>query len=127
MRGGIVGFHHVLLAMPPGREDDARAFYVDSLGLREIEKPPELARRGGCWFRGEGIELHLGVEEGFRPARKAHPGLLVDGLDPLLERLAAGKVEAQWDTQLAGHRRCYVDDPFGNRIELIERVPAPAG
>jgi catechol 2,3-dioxygenase-like lactoylglutathione lyase family enzyme len=73
--------HHVLLACPPGTESASREFYSGVLGLTEIEKPSALARRGGCWFRGHGIELHLGVETDFRPARKAHPGLLVTGID----------------------------------------------
>src|SRR5207237_950795 len=79
-RHHVLGYRHVQLAMPPGEEPRAEAFYSGLLGLPRVEKPAELAGRGGCWFRGESIELHLGVEESFRPARKAHPAILVDGL-----------------------------------------------
>jgi catechol 2,3-dioxygenase-like lactoylglutathione lyase family enzyme len=120
-RPRLVGLHHVQLAMPEGEEDRARAFYRDVLGLAEIPKPEPLAGRGGCWFRSEqGLELHLGVEEGFRPARKAHPALLVEGLDALEELLLEGGLEVARDTELQGHRRFYASDPFGNRLELIE-------
>ena len=117
----LSGFHHVQLAMPSGEEPRAEAFYAGVLGLERVEKPAELEARGGCWFRGDGIELHLGVEQDFRPARKAHPALLVDGLEDLEQRLVERGVEVTRDTELQGHRRFYVDDPFGNRLELIER------
>ncbi|MFN2543208.1 MAG: VOC family protein [Actinomycetota bacterium] len=116
----IVGYHHVQLAMPSGGESRAEAFYGGLLGLERIEKPPELAGRGGCWFRGQGVELHLGVEDPFLAARKAHPALLVDGLDALEARLGEAGVEVTKDVELEGHRRFYAHDPFGNRIELIE-------
>jgi catechol 2,3-dioxygenase-like lactoylglutathione lyase family enzyme len=116
----ILGYHHVQLAMPPGEEPRAEAFYAGLLGLERVEKPPELAGRGGCWFRGPGIELHLGVEEPFHPARKAHPALLVEGLDELERTLRDAGVDVTADVQLEGHRRFYALDPFGNRIELIE-------
>jgi catechol 2,3-dioxygenase-like lactoylglutathione lyase family enzyme len=113
--------HHVQLAMPAGGERQARAFYGSVLGLTEIPKPEPLAGRGGCWFRsGQGVELHLGVEKDFRPDRKAHPALLVEGLDALEELLLEAGVEVARDTQLQGHRRFYASDPFGNRLELIE-------
>jgi catechol 2,3-dioxygenase-like lactoylglutathione lyase family enzyme len=113
--------HHVQLAMPAGGEGQARAFYGGVLGLAEIPKPEPLAGRGGCWFRSEdGVELHLGVEREFRPARKAHPALLVEGLDALEELLLEAGLEAARDTELEGHRRFYTLDPFGNRLELIE-------
>jgi catechol 2,3-dioxygenase-like lactoylglutathione lyase family enzyme len=115
----ILGFHHVQLAMPAGGEDDARRFYGGILGLDEVPKPPGLASRGGCWFRGGDVEIHLGVEEGFRPARKAHPALLVDDLDAMRDRLSAAGHEIILDGELQGHRRFYTADPFGNRIELI--------
>ncbi len=120
---GIVGLHHVQLACPPGSEDVSRAFYVDALGLTEVTKPPALAVRGGAWFRGAGVELHLGVEADFRPARKAHPGMLVQNLHELAERLSAQKIEVVWDDDFPGFARCYVDDPHGNRIELLEPLP----
>ena len=116
----IVGYHHVQLAMPPGEEPRAEAFYSGLLGLDRVEKPAELAARGGCWFRSDGVELHLGVEEDFRPARKAHPALLVDGLDELEARLRSAEIEIVEDVRLAAHRRFYVHDPFGNRLELIQ-------
>ena len=106
--------------MPPGEEPRAEAFYSGLLGLERVEKPPELAGRGGCWFRGGREEVHLGVEDPFRPARKAHPALLVEGLDELESRLRESGVEITSDVQLEGRRRFYVHDPFGNRLELIE-------
>jgi len=109
--------------MPPGEEPRAEAFYSGLLGLPRVEKPAELAARGGCWFRGEGIEVHLGVEEEFRPARKAHPAILVQGLDDLEAALKEGGVETTRDVELAGHRRFYANDPFGNRLEFLERLP----
>jgi catechol 2,3-dioxygenase-like lactoylglutathione lyase family enzyme len=116
----LVGYHHVQLAMPAGEEPRAEAFYAGLLGLERVDKPAELAARGGCWFRGDGIELHLGVEKDFRPARKAHPALVVEGLDELERRLVTHGVEIVRDVELDGHRRFYVNDPFGNRLELIE-------
>ena len=116
----VVGLDHIQLAMPAGREDDARAFYSAILGLPEMPKPEHLARRGGVWFEDGLVKLHLGVEADFRPARKAHPGLLVQGLEALLERLrSAGYVVTQVEP-LPGYHRAYVDDPFGNRLELME-------
>jgi catechol 2,3-dioxygenase-like lactoylglutathione lyase family enzyme len=109
--------------MPADEEDAAVKFYGYLLGLEQISKPPELAPRGGVWFKGPDIELHLGVEEGFRPAFKAHPALMVDGLDHLLTRLdTAGVRVVEDEVQLEGFHRVYVRDPFGNRIELIERI-----
>ncbi|MGH9052667.1 MAG: VOC family protein [Acidimicrobiia bacterium] len=116
----MVKLHHVQVAMPPGKEEEARAFYGGLLGLEEVAKPPALARRGGCWFRRGEVELHLGVEEDFRPARQAHAALLVDDLDGLAARLAESGFEPAWDSDLPGHRRLYTTDPFGNRLELLE-------
>jgi catechol 2,3-dioxygenase-like lactoylglutathione lyase family enzyme len=116
----IVGIDHVQLAMPPGREAEARAFYNGLLGLPEIAKPPELAKRGGTWFESSAVKIHLGVEADFRPARKAHPALLVRGLRALAERLREARVDVVEDP-LEGYFRVYVADPFGNRIELMER------
>ncbi|MBO2447014.1 VOC family protein [Actinomadura barringtoniae] len=118
----LTGVHHVQLAAPPGQEDAARAFYAGVLGLTEVPKPPELAARGGAWFRGPGVELHLGVENDFRPALKAHPGLLVSDLDGLGERLRAAGIEVRADGLFPGYRRFYADDPFGNRLEFLEPV-----
>jgi catechol 2,3-dioxygenase-like lactoylglutathione lyase family enzyme len=111
---------HVQLAMPAGGEDAARAFYSDALGLSEVTKPPHLARCGGCWFESGPVKIHLGVEAEFRPAKKAHPALIVSDLAALTERLAARGYRVVEDQPLEGYDRRYVDDPFGNRIELME-------
>lgn len=119
---GPIGLHHVQLAAPVGSEDRLRWFYGTVLGLTEVPKPPALAARGGAWFRSGALELHLGIEADFRPARKAHPGLLVDDLDALVTRLAGHGVGVDWDDNFPGFRRCYVADPHGNRLELLEPV-----
>lgn len=112
--------HHVQLACPPGAEEAARAFYVGLLGMSELPKPPALAGRGGCWFAGPGIELHLGVEDGFRPARKANPGLLWPDLDRLAERLVGAGYPVTWaNDELPGYRRFHTDDGHGNRLEFL--------
>jgi catechol 2,3-dioxygenase-like lactoylglutathione lyase family enzyme len=118
----VASIHHVQLAMPAGREAEARAFYDEILGIPEVAKPPNLVARGGCWFERGILRIHLGVEAEFRPARKAHPALLVHGLTELVARLGAAGYEARRDEPLVGFDRVYVDDPFGNRIELIEPV-----
>ncbi len=124
----LVGLDHVQLAMPEGREDDARRFYADVLGLREAAKPPNLARRGGAWFEGDGnLRVHLGVEQEFRPARKAHPAFLVRDLEGLAARLRAAGFQAIEDEPLPGFDRLYTNDPFGNRIELLEPKRKAAG
>ena len=115
----IIGLDHVQLAMPVGGEPRARRFYDGLLDIPEVDKPPELAVRGGCWFESERVKLHLGVEDGFRPARKAHPALLVADLVSLTDALREAGVEVRADEPLAGRERAYVDDPFGNRLELI--------
>ena len=120
----VRGIDHVQLAMPRGREDDARGFYADLLGLPEQPKPPNLAARGGCWFGAEGVQLHLGVEDGFRPAKKAHPALLVEDLPALVARLEQAGVEVVRDEPLPGFDRVYAADPFGNRLELLEPLEA---
>lgn len=112
--------HHVQLAIPPGGEPACRAFWGGALGMHELEKPAVLAARGGCWFRGGGVEVHLGVEQDFVPARKAHPGILVDDLRGLAEILAAADVDVAWDDEFPGHDRFYAADPFGNRLEFLE-------
>jgi catechol 2,3-dioxygenase-like lactoylglutathione lyase family enzyme len=110
---------HVQLAAPPGCEDEARRFFGDLLGLRELEKPEPLRSRGGAWFRVGDQQLHVGVDAAFVPARKAHPAFTVRSYDALRERLRAAGVAVTDGGGLPGVRRCYVDDPFGNRIELI--------
>lgn len=109
---------HVQLAMPAGREDDARAFFCKVLGMLEVPKPPELSARGGCWFASGAVQVHLGIEADFRPARKAHPGLHCADLNATLSRLENAGVAYELDGT-AGSRRAFVHDPFGNRIELI--------
>ena len=118
----IIGIDHVQLAMPKGREDDARAFYERLLGIPEVPKPAALAKRGGAWFENGAVKVHLGAESEFRPARKAHPGLLVRNLRALMERLNNAGVNVVEDEPLAGYKRVYVNDPFGNRLELMERL-----
>ena len=110
---------HVQLAIPPGGEDAARGFYRDLLGMSEEAKPAELAARGGCWFRSGAVRFHLGVEVDFRPARKAHPAVRVSGFEALLADLRGGGCTVREDGAFEGAARIYVDDPFGNRIELI--------
>jgi hypothetical protein len=117
----VVALDHVQLAMPAGAEADAQAeaFYVGLLGLLRVPKPPELAVRGGCWFELGAVKVHLGVEEEFRPARKAHPALVVSGLDALCHRLDASGHPTRRTEDVPGKPQWYVDDPFGNRIELL--------
>ena len=117
----IVKIDHVQLAMPEGQEASARSFYSGLLGLSETPKPPILAQRGGVWFQEGDIQIHLGVEKEFRPARKAHPALLVRGLEELVLRLTAAGVQVIRDDLLPGYDRVYLEDPFGNRIELMEK------
>ncbi len=112
--------HHVQLAIPPGGEDQCRAFWSGILGMDEIEKPPVLAARGGCWFRSGGVRVHLGVEDDFAPARKAHPGILVRNLRQLATSLEAGGVQVTWDEEFPTHDRFYAADPFGSRLEFLE-------
>jgi catechol 2,3-dioxygenase-like lactoylglutathione lyase family enzyme len=120
MTSAFERLHHVLLAIPPGGEDEARAFYGGVLGLTELPKPAGLQGRGGCWFRGGGFEVHLGVEQTFVPARKAHPGILVDDLDALAAVLTAAGHAADWDPDFPGHRRLYSFDSHGNRLEFLQ-------
>ena len=120
----FTGLHHVQVAAPGGCEEAARAFYGDLLGLTELEKPPLLAVRGGCWFAVGGAELHVGVEEPFRPATKAHPALAVgstEALDELAGSLIAAGVKVRWAdaAEIPGQRRFHVSDPWGNRLELV--------
>ncbi len=123
----LLAIDHVQLAMPAGGEAAARGFYGDVLGLPETPKPPHLAKRGGCWFERDALKIHLGVEADFRPARKAHPGLLVSELDALKARLVEAGYALNDDEPLEGYDRVYVDDPFGNRIELLEPLSGGEG
>ena len=122
----LLAIEHAQLAMPKGEEDKARAFYAGVLGLPEVPKPADLAKRGGCWFEsgaGEGaVKLHLGVEDNFRPAKKAHVALVVDDLDAVLHRARAAGCEVTAPEPLQTWRQAYVFDLFGNRLELLEVV-----
>ena len=111
---------HVQLAMPADEEDTARRFYAHALGMTEVPKPEPLVKRGGCWFEDGGVRLHLGVQNDFRPATKAHPAIVVDDLQTLRIRLRDAGFPCEDDQPLEGFRRTYVYDPFGNRIELME-------
>jgi catechol 2,3-dioxygenase-like lactoylglutathione lyase family enzyme len=116
-----VELDHVQIAAPRGCEDQARRFFGDLFGLSEVQKPESLAERGGVWFSVGGHELHVGVEEGFKPARKAHPALRLsreEDLEALAKRLEAAGRTVHWDENLPGVRRFYSEDPWGNRIEL---------
>ena len=117
---GVVGLDHVQLAMPRGEEERARAFYAGVLGLTEELKPE--ADRGGCWFAGGDARIHLGIEDSFTPAKKAHPALLVDDLDTLARQLEAAGVAFTPGRPLAGYIRGDIADPFGNRIELMQKL-----
>jgi catechol 2,3-dioxygenase-like lactoylglutathione lyase family enzyme len=117
---GLLRIDHVQLAMPAGGEAQARAFYAGALGLPEVPKPPHLAVRGGCWFEEGALKVHLGVDADFRPARKAHAAFLVSDLPGLVARLEAAGHHVQPDEPLDGYDRVYAEDPFGNRIELME-------
>jgi len=121
----LAAIDHVQLAAPPGSEDLLRGYYVGVLGMTEIRKPPVLAARGGCWFRAGTVQLHLGIEAAFRPAKKAHPGLRVTGIDALAARIAATGAPVTWDDDLPGHRRFFSEDPVGNRLEFLEPLPDP--
>ncbi|HVD03851.1 MAG TPA: glyoxalase [Candidatus Dormibacteraeota bacterium] len=114
------GLHHVQLAMPAGMEDEARKFYVTALDMEEIQKPEGLRARGGVWFRKGPLEIHLGVEDDFRPARKAHPGIRVVDIEAVADRLAASGGVVLWDNNFPGFKRFYSADAFGNRLEFLE-------
>ena len=116
----VYGLDHVQLAMPVGEEHRAREFYSGILGLTEVPKPPNLAKRGGVWFEGGTLRVHLGVEADFRPAKKAHPAFLVRNLSAIIQYLERLGVAVITDEPLEGYDRIYVHDPFGNRIELLE-------
>ena len=119
MDAPFITIDHVQLTIPAGEEATARGFYGDLLGMTELPKPPELAKRGGCWFASGSVQIYLGVESDFRPARKAHPALFCRDYDALVARLHAADFKIREDDNIPGVRRCHIFDPFGNRIELI--------
>ena len=118
----LIGLHHVQLAMPRGRESDAISFYESLLGIPQVAKPPHLEARGGCWFESSSTRIHLGVEDDFSPAKKAHPALLVDNLAAMRSRLEDAGVVVVDDQPLPGLDRFYTYDPFGNRLELLSPI-----
>ncbi len=118
----VLGFDHIQLAIPVGGEADARQFFGTCLGLVELPKPPELAKRGGLWFQCGAIQLHLGIDPNFRPAIKTHPGLLVADLEPVEAALRAAGFAVEHDPVTEGYTRKLTNDPFGNRIELLQKL-----
>jgi len=119
----VLSIDHVQLAMPIGEEEKARTFFINILGFHEISKPAELAKRGGAWFESENVQLHIGVEVDFHPARKAHPAFLVDDLDSLIANAQSAGYETDINQPpLEGYKRAHVFDPFGNRIELMQKL-----
>lgn len=121
----ILLLHHVQLSCPVGGEDGARSFYGGVLGLPEVDKPPALAARGGCWFRSAGdeeaaVEIHVGVEADFVPARKAHPALLVEDVDAVAGACTAAGFPVAWDENFPGYRRFHTADGNGNRVEILQ-------
>ena len=115
-----LGLDHIQLAMPPGGEAQARAFWCDVIGLEEIEKPASLRNRGGLWLTLDGAELHIGVEPGFTPATKAHPGFLAADIAALATRFVEANLPIAWDEALPDRRRFFAEDPFGNRLEFLQ-------
>lgn len=115
----FIAIDHVQLAMPPHAEKAARDFYCDVLGMREVAKPAELAKRGGCWFGSGNVQIHLGVEPDFRPAKKAHPALRCADYVRLVSQLRSRGVVVEDANDIPGVKRCHFHDCFGNRIELV--------
>jgi catechol 2,3-dioxygenase-like lactoylglutathione lyase family enzyme len=118
----IIGIDHIQLAMPAGGEQRARAFYGAVLGLPETPKPAALAKRGGCWFESDRVKIHLGVDPNFHAAGKAHPGLLVSGLRAIIARCRDQGFEVLDEAPMTGYERAFLSDPFGNRLELMEKL-----
>jgi catechol 2,3-dioxygenase-like lactoylglutathione lyase family enzyme len=114
----IVAIDHVQVAAPPGCEEEARGFYGELLGMAELPKPEPIRSRGGCWFRAGAQELHVGVEDPFAAAQKAHPGLVASDLDAVRARLREAGIAYEDDAKIAGVDRLFLHDPFGNRLEL---------
>jgi catechol 2,3-dioxygenase-like lactoylglutathione lyase family enzyme len=119
----ILSIDHVQVAVPTGSEDRARAFYCGVLGFAEIDKPPQMAERKSIWFVAGTVNLHLGLESDFIPAKRAHPAFVVDSLDAILSACEHAGIVTRPDTSINNFRRVHVFDPFGNRLELMERIP----
>ena len=117
----LIGLAHVQLAIPVGEEDRAREFFLGLLGLQEVPKPPAMAKRGGAWFAGPGFQIHIGGEADFRPARKAHPALVVSNLAACRARFEEAGYPTRDADKVPGVERFHVDDPFGNLLEFLER------
>ena len=113
---------HIQLAAPKGSENRARKFFIDILGFEEMEKPEKLKKRGGVWFRNGNTQIHIGVEEPFAPAKKAHPAFEVENIEAMKKHLIANGIEVIEDNNLPGANRFYTLDPFGNRIEMLEWI-----
>lgn len=120
MKTLLNGIDHIQIAAPPGCEPEARNFFGQILGLEEIEKPVPLRSRGGCWFKIGNKQLHIGVEQDFHPARKAHPAFSVDDIEHLFEKLSKTGIRCAWDDAVNARKRFYADDPWGNRLEFTE-------
>ncbi|MDX6327722.1 MAG: hypothetical protein QOI83_105 [Streptomycetaceae bacterium] len=118
----IAALDHIQLAAPPGSEPLLRSYYVEILGMTELRKPPVLAAHGGCWFASGAAQLHIGIEDDFRPAKKAHPGIRVDNIHPFAKRLTERGAKVVWDYDLPGHERFFSEDPVGNRLEFLQPV-----
>ncbi len=118
----ILALDHVQLAMPKGGEDEARYFFVKLMGFNEVPKPADMAKRGGCWFEIGPVQLHLGVEPNFKPAMKAHPAFEVDDVDGFAETLERAGHKVKWNRELGEVKRFFTEDPFGNRIEILELI-----
>ncbi|GAA4042799.1 VOC family protein [Parerythrobacter jejuensis] len=117
----VLGLDHVQLSVPKGGEDEARAFFVGVLGMQEVAKPANLSPKG-CWFESGSLNLHIGIDPDFRPATKAHPALLVDDLADLRKRLNDAGYATNDDMPVEGYDRFFTSDPFGNRIELMQKL-----
>jgi hypothetical protein len=118
----IAALDHIQLAAPPGSEPLLRSYYVEILGMTELRKPPVLAARGGCWFASGAAQLHIGIEDDFRPAKKAHPGIRVDNIHRFAKHLTERGAKVVWDYDLPGHERFFSEDPVGNRLEFLQSV-----
>ncbi|WP_078546927.1 VOC family protein [Litchfieldia alkalitelluris] len=118
----FLSIDHIQLAAPKGSEDIAREFFGGILGFIEIEKPEELKKRGGVWFGFEGYQIHIGIEDPFTPAKKAHPAFRIRNIEELKAHLLLNNIEIIEDDKLPGANRIYIHDPFGNRIEVLEKM-----